>query len=65
MSRVEDNCCNCDVESYPCSGQCYLRNSVHYYCDCCKEEFYSEELYDYDGQELCEECLLKIVPKAY
>lgn len=32
-------------------------NVKHLYCDDCKEEV--EELYDFDGVQLCKECLLK------
>ncbi len=66
MKKIENDCCDCDTEGYPCLGiYCGLKESIHYYCDCCKEEVNSKELYEYEGQELCEECLLLNVPKAY
>jgi hypothetical protein len=41
---------------YPCRGEsCSLRRVPHYYCDKCKENV--EELYEVDGEELCEDCL--------
>ena len=39
------------------TSACQNRNVKHLYCDKCKEEV--EKLYKYDGQEICEECLLK------
>ena len=58
MITYEDECCGCATESYPCLGSaCPNRNVPHLYCDKCKEEV--EKLYKYDGQEICEECLLK------
>ena len=56
MKKIENDCCDCDTEGYPCLGiYCGLKESIHYYCDCCKEEVNSKELYEYEGQELCEE----------
>ena len=58
MVRVEDECCHCAVDGYPCLGDsCQNRHVKHYYCDKCKDEV--EKLYKYDGEEICEECLLK------
>ncbi len=66
MVRIENDCCNCKTEGYPCQGKCCrLRNSEHYYCDCCKDEVDSEDLYDYENQDLCENCLLGCIPKTY
>ncbi len=58
----EDECCSCAVPSYPCMGSaCPNRNVPHYYCDGegCEEEFKPSELYDYDGDMLCKDCLAK------
>lgn len=57
MAKVyEDDCVGCEH----CIG-CGRRNYPHYYCDGedCREEFSPDELYDYDGDMLCEGCLLK------
>ena len=35
---------------------CPNRNVKHLYCDECGDD--CEELYDYNGYEICEECLL-------
>ena len=54
--KYEDHCCGCATPSYPCLGSsCPNRNVPVYYCDNCGEEI--EEVYDVDGEELCEECL--------
>jgi len=66
MKRIENDCCGCAVTAYPCRGNnCPLKNADHYYCDCCKNEVNKEDLYEYEGQELCNDCLLVQVPKAY
>lgn len=58
MVKYEDECCDCDVPSYPCIGNsCPNRHVKHLYCDECYDEVY--ELYDFEGIQLCEKCLLK------
>ena len=50
--RIEDNCVG------PCPMGCIHcgRSREHnYFCDECDEE-YLEELFEYDGKELCGEC---------
>lgn len=65
MVREENDCCGCATPGYPCIGEsCNLRHAKHYYCDCCKSEVSEGELYDYDGEQLCEDCLLEKVPKV-
>lgn len=58
MVKYENECVNCGVE--PCLGNnCPNMNVPHYFCDKCKDEFSSVELYvTEDDKELCEECLL-------
>ena len=56
MLRIENHCCDCAVPGYPCRGNaCPNRNVEVYYCDKCGCEL--EEIYEVDGEELCEECL--------
>ena len=63
MIKYEDECCGCATENYPCLGSsCKNRNVPHLYCDKCKKEV--EELYKDDGEEICEECLLKKFEKV-
>ncbi|MBQ7976586.1 MAG: hypothetical protein IJ300_12950 [Clostridia bacterium] len=62
MVRYENDCVGCAVPGYPCRGSdCPLRNVAHYYCDECGAE---EQLFEYDGQELCRDCLLEAVPSV-
>ena len=57
MVKYEDECCGCATENYHCLGSsCPNRSVKHLYCDKCDDD--CEELYDYNGYELCEECLL-------
>lgn len=55
MVKYEDECCDCAVPAYPCSGsRCPLKKVSHYYCDECEDEC---GLYDFDGEELCLNCI--------
>lgn len=57
MRKVEDECVGCtNIGLYCIGSSCPNRNVPHYYCDRCGNE---DKLYCYDGEELCEECLLK------
>ena len=54
MKKITNECVQCGL---PCIGSaCSYRNVTRYYCDKCKEEV--ETLYHYEGQELCESCVL-------
>lgn len=56
MIKYENDCVDCGL---PCRGSsCPYRHVKHYYCDKCGEDV--EELYDYDNQELCEECAIEV-----
>ena len=56
MRKIENDCCGCATETYPCIGNsCSLRHVEHFYCDKCGNE---TKLYSFLGQELCEECIL-------
>lgn len=58
MVKYENECCDCAVPAYPCMGEsCPNRNVPHYYCDECGEEPY--DLYEFDGQQLCIDCIKK------
>lgn len=66
MIRFENECVGCP-SNMGCIGEgCMYRYSPVFVCDDCKEEV--DELYEYEGQQLCLECLLheigaeKIVP---
>lgn len=55
MVKHEDWCVGCDY----CIGfACPYRKKIPvHYCDKCGDEI--DEIYDVDGEELCECCLLK------
>lgn len=57
MITYEDECVGCPTEMGCMGSACHYRNVPHLYCDKCDKEV--EKLYKYDGQEICEECLLK------
>jgi hypothetical protein len=60
MRVFVNECCDCATPGYPCRGSaCPLRRVEHFHCDKCKTE---AKLFEYDGKELCEECLLKEFP---
>ena len=56
MVKEVRNCVNCGL------GTCQNCTYIEMKRDKCGEEF--SELYDYDGEELCEYCLLETVPKV-
>lgn len=56
MKVIENHCCDCAVPAYPCRGDlCPLTRVEVHYCDKCDCEL--EDIYDVDGEELCEDCL--------
>lgn len=57
MLRYENRCYDCAVPGYPCHGSsCPNRNVPVHYCDKCGDEI-DGDIYDVDGEELCEKCL--------
>lgn len=55
MKYYTNDCFNCGL---PCIYEaCPYYNVEHFRCDFCKKE--DVKLYDYNGYEVCEECLLK------
>lgn len=57
MKVTENECVGCTDLGLPCLGSsCSNRNVVRYYCDECGSE---ETLYNYEGYELCELCIIK------
>jgi hypothetical protein len=56
--KQENHCCDCASPGYPCLGDtCPLIDVPVHYCDKCGEELPADEIYEVDGEELCEECL--------
>ena len=63
MMRVENRCFDCAAPGYPCRGaMCPNRQVEVYYCDRCGEEI-DGDIYEVDGEEICEECLKEIYRK--
>ena len=63
MITYEDECCGCATESYPCMGSaCLNRHVLHLYCDKCKEDV--DNLYEYEGEQVCVDCILKDFKKV-
>lgn len=59
MVKNENECVGCHTLGLPCIGMsCRNRNVPHYYCDKCKAE---ETLFHCDGEELCADCIIKLV----
>lgn len=57
MKKIQNECVGCMSTGMHCLGNsCPNRNVVRFYCDRCNAE---TTLYNYYGEELCEECLLK------
>lgn len=55
MVRIENDCVGCDL---PCLGNsCPYKNVPHVYCDECEAE--EDKFYKYEGQYLCQDCLLQ------
>ena len=61
MIKCENECVGCPKEMGCMGDSCPNRNVKHLYCDRCDAD--CEELYVFDGEELCEECLLKTFEK--
>lgn len=60
MKQITNECVKCDL---PCIGSfCPNRKVERFYCDRCGEE---GKLYHYEGEELCEDCLLKNFEVVY
>jgi hypothetical protein len=61
MKKVLNECVGCPPEIGCLGSTCPYRNVTRYYCDECGEE---EQLYEYDGKELCLDCIEKELTKV-
>ena len=58
MVTYTDECVDCKYMGLPCYGRCCSNRHVpHLYCDKCKREV--DILREYNGDQFCEECILK------
>lgn len=56
MKRIENDCVRC-----PTCINCGAKQQEHFYCDECKEE---SDIYHFEGEELCIECISKRLIKV-
>ena len=61
VKTIENECVGCPPEIGCLGSSCPNLNVVHYYCDECEEE---AQLYHYNGQELCIDCIEKSLEKV-
>ena len=57
MIKYENDCVGCPPEIGCLGSTCPYVNVPHCYCDNCQGEF--DELYNYNGEQWCEDCILK------
>ena len=56
MVEYESQCVGCPPERGCLGDSCPNRNVKVTYCDCCGYEI-EEDVYEVDGEDLCEDCL--------
>lgn len=61
MVEYENECVDCPKDKGCLGNHCPKRNVPHYYCDNCGDE---TDLYYYDGQEICIDCIKKQLEKV-
>lgn len=62
MKKIESHCVGCtDLGMYCIGSACPNREAVHYYCDECGAE---EELYIFEDEELCIDCIIERLEKV-
>ena len=62
MIRYEAECVGCPPNMGCLGSGCPNRNVPHFYCDECGEEY--DEIYHYDGKELCIDCIKDSLQKV-
>lgn len=62
MITYENECVDCNSEIGCYGDNCPKLKVPHFICDECCEDV--EELFGYDGEQLCKDCLLEAVPKV-
>ena len=55
MIRIENECVDCPKDIGCIGNACQYLKVPRYYCDCCGYEV--DNLYYFDGQELCIDCV--------
>lgn len=64
MIRFEDECVGCPTEMGCLGNSCKYNKVPHFYCDECGDEVDEGDLYEFDGQQLCIDCIEERLPKA-
>ena len=59
---VESECVDCPKELGCIYEACPYYKVTRYYCDCCHDEV--DDLYIWDNEELCADCVLKQFEKV-
>ena len=63
MIKYEDRCVQCTTVGLHCLGDaCGNKNVPVLYCDRCEDEI-EDEVYEVDGEDLCEYCLKEMFRK--
>lgn len=62
MIKYENECVCCPANMGCLGSSCPKKNVAYFICDRCDCEV--DELYDCDGEQLCEECLLDSFEKV-
>lgn len=64
MVKVENGCVGCTDLGLHCIGShCRNRRVEVHYCDRCGYDIPDGEIYEVDGEELCEDCLKEMFRK--
>ena len=61
----ENECVGCPPERGCLGDSCPNRRVEHFFCDKCDAEVSPGELYEVDGEDLCEDCLKERFRKEY
>lgn len=57
MKKIENQCVGCPPNMGCMGSACPNRNVEIVICDICGEEIDLDDLYEVDGEDLCESCL--------
>lgn len=61
LKEYVDMCVGCPPEMGCLGDSCPQRNSLVFKCDNCESE---DEIYEFEGQELCIECIKELLEKV-
>lgn len=62
MIKYENECVGCPPEMGCLGSACPYRDVPYLYCDICDEDV--DELYEYEGKQVCADCILKSLKKV-